>query len=269
VISRTISHYRILNKLGTGGMGEVYLAEDMKLGRKVAIKLLSPASLADERSKRRLLREAQTAATLDHPNICTIHEVGDENGLSFIVMQYIDGETLATRIKDKPLGLKEALDVARQVAAALADAHSHGVLHRDIKPNNIMITSRGQAKVLDFGLAKILRDKTMPESELATETTLLSAAGAIAGTVPYMSPEQERQDELDRRSDIFSFGTLLYEMVSAQQPFAAKSMGETLAAILTREPPPLRLSRRRPAWNGSYANVWRRKRLGGIRRWKS
>jgi eukaryotic-like serine/threonine-protein kinase len=197
VISGTVSHYRILNKLGSGGMGEVYLAEDIKLGRRVAIKILSP-SLADERAKRRFLREAQAAATLDHPNICTIHEVGDENGLTFIVMQYIDGETLATRIKHNPLELRQALDLARQVAVGLAEAHSNGILHRDIKPHNIMLTSRGQAKVLDFGLAKTLRDNAIPESELATERTLLSEAGTIAGTVPYMSPEQVRQDELDR-----------------------------------------------------------------------
>jgi serine/threonine protein kinase/Tfp pilus assembly protein PilF len=236
-----LGHYEIREQIGAGGMGEVYLAEDIKLGRRVAIKVLSP-SLTDERAKRRFLREAQAAATLDHPNICTIHEVGDENGLSFIVMQYIEGETLATRIKYNPLELRQALNLARQVAAALAEAHSHGILHRDIKPHNIMLTSRGQPKVLDFGLAKTLRDNAIPESELATERTLLSEAGTIAGTVPYMSPEQVRRDELDRRSDIFSFGTLLYEMLTAQQPFAGESVDETLAAILTREPPPMRLS---------------------------
>jgi len=226
-------------------MGEVYLAEDMKLGRKVAIKVLSPSSVAEDRSKRRLLREAQTAATLDHPNICTIYEVGEENGLTFIVMQYIEGETLATRIKNKPVELKEALDIACQVAAALADAHSHGILHRDIKPPNIMVTSRGQAKVLDFGLAKILRENPISNSELATEATLLSETATIAGTVPYMSPEQVREEGLDRRSDVFSFGTLLYELLGTRHPFALKSVGETLAAILTQDPPPLQLRRNR------------------------
>jgi len=245
VIPGTLSHYRILSKLGRGGMGEVYLAEDMKLGRKVAIKVLSPSSVAEDRSKRRLLREAQTAATLDHPNICTIYEVGEENGLTFIVMQYIEGETLATRIKNKPVELKEALDIACQVAAALADAHSHGILHRDIKPPNIMVTSRGQAKVLDFGLAKILRENPISNSELATEATLLSETATIAGTVPYMSPEQVREEGLDRRSDVFSFGTLLYELLGTRHPFALKSVGETLAAILTQDPPPLQLRRNR------------------------
>ena len=164
MISRTISHYRILSKLGSGGMGEVYLAEDTELGRKVAIKLLQPELVADERARRRLRREAQAAATLDHPNICAIFEVGEENGLNFIVMQNVEGETLEARMKRKPPDLSESLSVAGQVADALAEAHAHGTIHRDIKPSNIMITARGAVKVMDFGLAKVLQAAEVVQS---------------------------------------------------------------------------------------------------------
>jgi len=152
-LGKSVLHYRILNRLGAGGMGEVYLAEDAKLERRVAIKFLPPASVADEQARRRLVREAKAAAKLDHPNICSIYEVGEAGGQSFIVMQYVEGETLASRAERKPVELPECLDIAVQVADALAEAHSHGIIHRDIKPQNIMISARGQAKVMDFGLA--------------------------------------------------------------------------------------------------------------------
>ncbi len=198
-----ISHYQIIKKLGAGGMGEVYLAEDTQLDRKVAIKLLPPESTADEQAKRRLAREARAAAKLDHPNICAIYEVAEEDGHNFIVMQYLEGETLAGRMTGKPLELGECLNIAVQVSDALAEAHSHGIIHRDIKPANIMLTARRQAKVMDFGLAKVVRERTLTDTTAETES-LLTEPGAIIGTVPYMSPEQVRGESLDARSDIFS-----------------------------------------------------------------
>jgi serine/threonine protein kinase len=181
-VFETISHYRIIQKLGAGGMGEVYLAEDTRLGRKVAIKLLPADTSTDELAGKRLLREARAAATLDHPNICAVYEVGEDQGRRFIAMQYVDGETLAARIKRQPLKLQEALDVAVQVAEALQQAHAHGIVHRDIKPQNIMLTPRGQAKVLDFGLAKIAPEKAVAVSQAET-VTVLTTTGAIMGTV--------------------------------------------------------------------------------------
>jgi tetratricopeptide (TPR) repeat protein len=238
VIGQTISHYLIIGKLGSGGMGEVYLAEDQRLSRKVAIKFLPADVATDERARQRLLREARTAATLDHPNICAIYEVGQDDSHSFIVLQYIEGETLAARLKRQRPDLRDALAIAAQVADALREAHARGVIHRDIKPENIMLTTRGQVKVLDFGLAKTLRDPGILESDAQTGS-MLSIPGMVMGTVPYMSPEQVRGDELDGRSDIFSFGTLLYEMLSGRRPFEARSTAEVISAILTTEPPPI------------------------------
>jgi eukaryotic-like serine/threonine-protein kinase len=237
-VNTTISHYRIGAKLGAGGMGEVYLAEDTQLDRKVAIKFLPAESIADEQAKKRIVREAKAAAKLDHPNICSVHEVGEEDGHAFIVMQYVEGETLASRIQRKPLEVREVLDVGVQAADALADAHVHGIIHRDIKPQNIMITSREQVKVMDFGLAKLVEQQSLLESEAETQS-LLTGPGIIVGTVPYMSPEQVRGETVDARSDIFSFGTVLYEMISGRQPFASESAAATASAILVREPPPL------------------------------
>src|SRR5262245_17566315 len=233
-----ISHYKIVSQLGAGGIGEVYLAEDLKLARKITIKFLPPELMSNEETRKRLLREARAAAALDHPNICTIHEVGDEAGRSFIVMQYIEGETLAKRIKRERLNLSEALDIAIQVVEALQEAHRRGIIHRDIKPQNLMLTARGQVKVLDFGLAKVVRERVLA-SEEADTSSLMSTPGAIVGTVLHMSPEQARGERLDVRSDIFSFGTTLYEMLSGRRPFEAKSTAEIIAAILTREAAPL------------------------------
>jgi tetratricopeptide (TPR) repeat protein len=236
LIGQTISHYRIVEKLGGGGMGVVYKAEDIKLHRFVALKFLPAEVAADERARQRLLREAKTAATLDHPNICAIYEVGQEGGYSFIVLQYIEGETLAARLKRQLPDLREALAIAAQVADALAEAHARGIIHRDIKPENIMLTRRNQVKVLDFGLAKVVRDSSIIEADTAS---MLSIPGMVMGTVPYMSPEQVRGEELDCRSDIFSFGTVLYELLSGRRPFEAKSSAEVISAILTAEPPPI------------------------------
>jgi serine/threonine protein kinase/tetratricopeptide (TPR) repeat protein len=238
MLGRSLGHYRILSPLGAGGMGEVFLAEDTKLGRKVAIKLLHPESLSDEHAGKRLLREAQAAAKLDHPNICIIHEVREEGGYSFIVMQYVEGEALSSRIQKGPLKPAELLNVAVQVADALREAHSREITHRDIKPQNIMVTPSGQAKVLDFGLAKLLPEQTSTSSDAQTNS-LVTEPGMIIGTVPYMSPEQVKGQTIDARSDLFSLGAVFYEMATGKQPFAAGSMAETLSAILREEPEPL------------------------------
>jgi tetratricopeptide (TPR) repeat protein/predicted Ser/Thr protein kinase len=237
-VNTTLSHYRIVSKIGAGGMGEVYLAQDTKLNRKVAIKFLPESLTADEQAIKRLVREAQAAARLDHPNICTIHEVSEEDGRSFIVMQYIEGETLDSGMRRKPLTLSESLSIAAQVADALAEAHAHGIVHRDIKPSNIMITPRGKVKVLDFGLAKSMNGDVAVDAEAQT-ATLLTQSGVVVGTVPYMSPEQLRGERLDGRSDIFSYGIVLYEIIGGRRPFEAQSLAEITSAILMRDPPPL------------------------------
>jgi serine/threonine-protein kinase len=238
LIGRQLGGYRVLSSLGAGGMGEVYLAEDTRLKRKVAVKLLPQIVSSDERAQRRLLQEARAAALLDHPNICTVHEICEANSHSFIVMQYVEGETLAYRIDRRPLTVSETIDVALQVADALAEAHLRGVIHRDIKPQNIMITVRGQVKVLDFGLAKMVAGRQIINSEAQTQS-LVTEPGAIIGTVPYMSPEQVKGEALDARSDIFSFGAVLYEMVTGRQPFTSESAAGTISAILGQEPLPL------------------------------
>jgi TolB-like protein/tRNA A-37 threonylcarbamoyl transferase component Bud32 len=236
LVNQTISHYKIISRLGAGGMGEVYLAQDTQLGRRVAIKVLSPELVADELSNKRLVKEARAAATLDHSNICSIYEIGEADGRSFIAMQYLEGETLDARINREPLEVKESLAIATQVADALAEAHAHGIIHRDIKPGNIIITSRGEAKVMDFGLARVIAGAV--ENEAETQS-LLTTPGTIMGTIPYMSPEQVRGEVLDGRSDIFSFGVVLYEMLTGRQPFASGSAAATASAILTKEPLPL------------------------------
>src|SRR3989442_7323511 len=213
-----LGRYEICSQLGAGGMGEVYLAQDTTLDRRVAIKFLPESLVADEQARKRLVREAQAAAKLDHANICAIHEVGEEDGRSFIVMQYVEGETLDARMKRKPLELKDSLTIAAQVADALSDAHAHGIIHRDIKPSNVIITSRGQAKVMDFGLAKVIQQADRVDPEAQTQT-LLTAPDTIPGTVPYMSPEQLRGEQLSVSSDIWALGVVLYEMITGQLPF--------------------------------------------------
>ena len=232
----TISHYRILHKLGAGGMGEVYLAEDTKLERKVAIKCLPSKSLADEKAKKRLIREAQLAAKLDHPNICSIHEHLEEDNQIFIVMQYIEGELLSDKIQRKSFTVNESLEVALQVAAALEEAHSHGIIHRDIKPQNILMTPRGQVKVLDFGLAKFQPARAAMGK--AKTQFLLTEAGGMLGTVRYMSPEQARGLPVDARSDLFSLGALLYECLAGEPAFSGGTLLEIGAQVIHVDPQP-------------------------------
>lgn len=232
-----IGHYRIICLLGKGGMGEVYQAEDTRLHRKVAIKFLPTGSITNEEANQRLLREAQAAAKLDHAHICAVYEVAEATHRAFIVMTYVEGETLAARMKRKQLDLPETLQIAAQVGDAIAEAHDHGIVHRDLKPANIMISARGQAKVMDFGLAKFSAI-TASDAEAPT-LAQLTAPGAIMGTVLYMSPEQVHGQPLDARTDIFSFGNMLYEMLTGKQLFGAESTAGTISAILTREPPPI------------------------------
>jgi serine/threonine protein kinase/tetratricopeptide (TPR) repeat protein len=237
LVGLAVGPYRIEELLGAGGMGEVYLAVDTKLDRKVAIKFLPPYLEADELAKRRLIREAKAAARLDHPNICATYEVAEEAGRSFIVMQHVAGETLAVRIQRKPLELRKSLDVAIQVADALAEAHSHGIIHRDIKPQNIVITRRGQVKVLDFGLAKVVRATGLPQNEGQMQS-VLSAPGVIVGTAPYMSPEQAKGVSVDARSDLFSIGVVLYECIAGRLPFSGATPMEICSQVIHVNPPP-------------------------------
>jgi eukaryotic-like serine/threonine-protein kinase len=237
MIAESIAHYRIIKKLGAGGMGEVYLALDTKLDRKVAIKVLPPDSLAEENLKKRLIREAQAAAKLDHPNICAIYDVNEADSHTFIVMQYIDGETLAKKMEREPLELSTAVAIVEQAAAGLTEAHAQGIVHRDIKPQNMIITPRGQLKILDFGLAKQLSSSDSVDFEAPTDT-LLSTPGHIVGTMPYMSPEQVQGEPLDARSDIFSLGVTFYEMLAGKHPFQDKSAAVTMSRILLGEPIP-------------------------------
>jgi len=232
IFPTVVGRYRIVSLIGAGGMGEVYLADDEKLGRRVAIKILPEAVSRDAEAKLRMLREARAVAALDHPNVCTIYEVGEHEGRPYIAMQFIEGETLFERLKQSRLSPSECLDIATQVAAALDEAHSHGVVHRDIKPMNIMITVRGQVKVLDFGLAKF-------DSRVDSSTDLKSRTGIITGTAPYMSPEQLRGSPVDARSDIFSLGVVLYEMATGSRPFERPSTVATITAILFEDPEPI------------------------------
>jgi serine/threonine-protein kinase len=237
MVPDSIGHYRIIRKLGAGGMGEVYLALDTKLDRQVAIKVLLPASLADETLKKRLLKEAQAVAKLDHPNICHVYDVNEADSFTFIVMQYIEGETLAEKMLLQTLELGAALAIVEQAAEGLAEAHAHGVVHRDLKPQNMIITPRGQLKILDFGLAKQMRSGDSVDFEAPT-ATLLSAPGHVMGTMPYMSPEQLQGEPLDARSDIFSLGVTFYEMLAGKHPFQDKSAAVTLSRIMLAEPIP-------------------------------
>jgi len=232
-----ISHYRIIRLLGAGGMGEVYLAQDTKLNRNVAIKFLPLRSLQDEQAKQRFVREAQALASLDHANICLVHEEAEENNHTFIVMQYVEGETLYQRLKTRRLSVGESLEIIIQVADALVEAHSHGVIHRDIKPQNIMVTPRGQVKVLDFGLAKIVLEEQTGKDEAETQDWPTDFQ-AIMGTVPYMSPEQLMNAPVDTRSDLFSFGAVIYQCLAGRAPFSGANSIETAAQTIHIDPPP-------------------------------
>ena len=232
-----VSHYRILEKLGAGGMGIVYKAEDMRLGRMVALKFLPEDSTKDPRALERFKREARTASALDHPNICTIYEIDDDKGHPFIAMQLLEGQTLREGIGDKPVPLGTLLDWALQITDALQAAHAKGIMHRDIKPANVFITERGQVKVLDFGLAKLTgNDITRSEEVTMSATGPLTHTGAAIGTIAYMSPEQARGEQLDARTDLFSFGVLLYEMATGRQAFSGPTWAVTVHAILGQAP---------------------------------
>src|SRR5271170_2514912 len=238
IIGQTVSHYRILSKLGGGGMGIVYEAEDLRLGRHVALKFIPDHLAKDQRALERFTREARAASQLNHPNICTIHHIEDNAGQPFIVMEKLEGESLKQRIHGKPMDLDDLLEIAVQVLDALAASHAKGMVHRDVKPANIFLTPDGQVKILDFGLAKLAKsdDQGVGTTTDSSLEESLTQVGVIPGTAVYMSPEQARSEDLDVRSDIFSFGVVLYEMATGKKPFTGSNVVMTLHAVINVKP---------------------------------
>ncbi len=240
MIGQTVSHYHIIGKLGGGGMGVVYEAEDTRLTRHVALKFIPPEMASDRKSLDRFVREARAASALNHPGICTIHDIEDNDGHPFIVMEKLEGTSLKDLMRSRKMDVDEILDIGIQVADALAASHAKGIIHRDIKPANIFVSQNGQTKILDFGLAKIVHD---PNSSEAALEDSLTAMGVIPGTAVYMSPEQARGEVLDARSDLFSLGVVLYEMATGKKPFATGNVVTTLDAVLNQKPvSPLQLN---------------------------
>src|ERR1051326_8896857 len=240
LVGKELGHYQVLSLLGAGGMGDVYLAEDIRLKRKVALKLLPAELTANEDRLRRFEQEAQAASALNHPNIITIHQIGQVNGLNFIVTEFIAGETLRERMAKERLDLPAVLDVTIQAASALTAAHTAGIVHRDLKPENIMLRPDGLIKVLDFGLAKLTEPRpSKVDTEAPTVARVDTKIGTVMGTVSYMSPEQARGLKVDARTDIFSLGILFYEMIAGRVPFAGATATDVFVSILEREPPPL------------------------------
>ena len=244
MIGTTVSHYRILSHIGAGGMGTVYLAEDLNLRRRVALKFLAPATGSNPEGAARLLREARAASALDHPHISTIYEVGESGGQPFIAMAYYEGETLAARLARGPLPIADAARILSQTADALAAAHAAGIVHRDLKPSNLMVTSSGQVKVLDFGIAKV---------EMGETSTQLTREGSTVGTAAYMSPEQAEGEAADARADVWSLGVVAYEVLTGRTPFEGTSALAVIHAVLTATPQPIRV--RRPDVPGELADV--------------
>ena len=244
-----LGRYEIRSKIGAGGMAEVYLAQDTKLDRKVALKILPADVAADRNRMSRFVQEAKAASALNHPNIITIYEIEQIDSVNFIATEFIDGDTLRQRLRNAPLKLGEVLDVTVQIASALSAAHAAGIVHRDIKPENIMLRRDGIVKVLDFGVAKLTTESTTVHNEAPTKTLFRTDPGTVVGTAVYMSPEQAQGITVDARTDIFSLGVVLYEMVAGCLPFAGSTSSEVLASILSeKEPQPLaRYAREVPA----------------------
>ncbi|HEY8233400.1 MAG TPA: serine/threonine-protein kinase, partial [Vicinamibacteria bacterium] len=240
MIGREIAHYRVVAKLGSGGMGVVYEAEDRKLGRKVALKFLPAEMAQDAQALERFQREARAASALNHPGICTVHAIDQHEGQHFIAMELLEGETLADRIRKGKVELPQLIELATQIADALESAHAKGIVHRDLKPANVFVTARGQAKVLDFGLAKIERSRAAggehSEAPTAVQPNELTSAGTTLGTVSYMSPEQARGQVTDARTDLFSLGAVLYQAATGVLPFQGETSAVVFDAILNREP---------------------------------
>src|SRR5437588_1650103 len=245
MIGETISHYHIVGKLGGGGMGVVYEAEDTRLARHVALKFIPAEMVHDQKSLDRFVREARAASQLNHPGICTIHDIDDNGGHPFIVMEKLEGISLKERMRGKTLEVDEVLDIGIQVADALAASHAKGIIHRDIKPANIFVAQSGQGKILDFGLAKSARDASSGDAAMEDS---LTAMGVIPGTAVYMSPEQARGEELDPRSDLFSLGVVLYEMSTGKKPFSGGNVIATLDQVLNQKPlAPKQLNQKLPS----------------------